>query len=104
MSEKDENTARMAILACFALCLSHLTKRLQHFFVQFQVLDARDHKSNQLVIKSITTLLRLMLVASDQAPSTFLEFVVFLLSRQKLTNLYGAEQGACAFFERKYKM
>ena len=28
-----------------------------------------------------------MLIASDQAPSTFLEFVVFPLSRQKLSSL-----------------
>ena len=42
-----------------------------------------------------------MLVASDQAPSTFLEFAVFPLSRQKFSSLYGAEQGACAFLMGK---
>ena len=40
-----------------------------------------------------------MLVASDQAPSTFLDFAVFPLSRQKFSSLYGAEQGACAFLK-----
>jgi len=45
---------------------------MDSFAVQFQGLDARGHKSNQLVIKSITTLLRLMLVTSGQAPSTFI--------------------------------
>ena len=34
-----------------------------------------------------------MLVASDQAPSTFLDFVVFPLSRQKLSNLGQHEVG-----------
>ena len=38
-----------------------------------------------------------MLVASDQTPSTFLDFAVFPLSRQKFSSLYGADQGACAF-------
>ena len=35
----------------------------------------------------ITKLLRLMLVASDQARSTFLDFAVFPLYRQKFSNL-----------------
>ena len=42
-------------------------------------------------------LLRLMLVASGQAPSTFLEFAVFPLSRQKFSNLYEAERALALF-------
>ena len=47
-----------------------ITYHTQYWF-PFQLLDARGHKSNQDVIKNITNLLRLMLVASEQAPSTF---------------------------------
>ena len=38
-----------------------------------------------------------MLVASDQAPSTFLDFAVFPLSRQKFSNLYEAERALALF-------
>ena len=56
-----------------------------------------SHKSKQLVIKSITTLLRLMPVASDQALSIFLEFVVFPISPHLCSSAYAAEQSSCAF-------
>jgi len=52
------------------------------------------------VIQTITKLLRLMLVASGRAPSTFLNFVVFPLSRQRLSSLYGAEQAPSLFFTK----
>ena len=41
-----------------------------------------------------------MLVASDQASSTFLDFAVFPLSRQKFSNLYEAERALALFLSK----